>query len=137
MLQNSAMNNAPQKWIIGPLKQLAFRCVGLPADAFANSLTTAITAALLTLLLLPAQNALADSFRCGTQVVRSGDEESALVKACGEPLRRDSAKERVGSGSSQKTVRVQRWYYKRSGRKLERVVMLYDGKIIAVRTGGR
>ena len=94
-------------------------------------------ALLVLMFLLPASNAWADSFRCGTRVVRSGDAESTLVKACGEPKRRDSAQERVGSGSSQKTVRVQRWYYKTSGRRLERVVMLHEGKIIAVRTGDR
>ena len=94
-------------------------------------------ALMMLMLLLPANVAMADSFRCGTKVVRNGDAESALVRACGEPKRRDSAQERVGSGSSQKTVRVQRWYYKSSGRKLERVVMLHEGKIIAVRTGER
>lgn|GEM_PF-1339219 len=96
-----------------------------------------VGALMILMLLLPANNAMADSFRCGQKVVRSGDAESVLVKACGEPLMRDSAQERVGSGSSQKTVRVQRWYYKNSGRRLERVVMLHEGRIIAVRVSER
>lgn len=81
--------------------------------------------------------AWADSFRCGQKLVRSGDDQSVLLRICGDPIRRDTAQERVGSGSSQKTVKVQRWYYKSSGRKLERVVMIHEGKIIAVRTTGR
>ncbi len=85
------------------------------------------------LMLLLANQAQADSFRCGLKVVRSGDSQSALIKACGEPKRRDSAQERVGSASGQKTVRVQRWYYRNSGRRLERVVMLHEGKVVAVR----
>lgn len=92
---------------------------------------------LMTMLLLPAEVAQADSFRCGQRLVRSGDDQSELLRICGDPIRRDSAQERVGSGSSQKTVKVQRWYYRSSGRKLERVVMIHEGKIIAVRVTGR
>lgn len=87
-------------------------------------------------ILLQASPAQADSFRCGLKVVRSGDSQSTLLKACGEPKRRDSAQERVGSASGQKTVRVQRWYYQNSGRRLERVVMLHEGKVVAVRIAG-
>ncbi len=87
------------------------------------------------LLLTPC--AEADSFRCGRKVVRSGDAQAALLSACGEPQRRDSAQEALWAGGNQKLVKVQRWYYKSSGRKLERVVLLYQGKIVAVRTGGR
>jgi hypothetical protein len=79
----------------------------------------------------------ADSFRCGRKVVRSGDAQSVLQSACGEPQRRDSGQEELWTGASQKTVKMQRWYYKASGRKLERVVLLYQGKIVGVRTGGR
>lgn len=89
------------------------------------------------MLLLPTEHLWADSFRCGQKLVRSGDDQSELLRICGDPIRKDSAQERVGSGSSQKTVKVQRWYYKSSGRKLERVVMIHEGKIIAVRTTGR
>jgi len=79
----------------------------------------------------------ADSFRCGRKVVRSGDSQSELLTACGEPQRRDSAQEGLWIGSSQKTVKVHRWYYKTSGRRLERTVVLYQGKIVAVRSGKR
>ena len=88
------------------------------------------------LILLLSSHTQADSFRCGLKVVRSGDTQSVLIKACGEPKRRDSAQERVGSGSSQKMVRVQRWYYQNSGRRLEHVVMLHEGKVVAVRIAG-
>jgi hypothetical protein len=89
------------------------------------------------LLLLVTAPLQADSFRCGQRLVRSGDDQSELLRICGDPIRRDTAQERVGSGSNQQTVKVQRWYYQSSGRKLERVVMLHEGKIIAVRVTGR
>ena len=89
------------------------------------------------ILLLPTEHIWAHSFRCGQKLVRSGDDQSELLRVCGDPIRRDSAQERVGSGSNQKTVKVQRWYYKNSGRKLERVVMIHEGKVIAVRITGR
>ena len=79
----------------------------------------------------------ADSFRCGRKVVRSGDAQSTVLAVCGEPQRKDTAQEAIWTGSTQKTVRVNRWYYKSSSRKLERVVLLYQGKVIAVETGGR
>jgi hypothetical protein len=88
-------------------------------------------------LLLVAENLLADSFRCGRKVVRSGDSQSEVLAACGEPQRRESKQESLWLGSSQKNVRVKAWYYKRSSRKLERIVLIYQGKVVAVRTGGR
>ena len=97
----------------------------------------AIALLLLLILLLQIEPVEADSFRCGQKLVRSGDDQSELLRICGDPIRKDSAQERVGSGSNQKTVKVHRWYYKSSGRKLERVVMLHQGKIVAVRTTGR
>lgn len=87
--------------------------------------------------LLMSASLAADSFRCGRKVVRSGDSQSQLLSTCGEPKRRDSAQEALWIGSSQKNVKVQRWYYKTSGRSLERVVWLYQGKIVAVHTGKR
>lgn len=89
------------------------------------------------LLLGAASTAGADSFRCGQRLVRTGDDQSELIRICGNPVRRDSGQERVGTGSQQRTVKVQRWYYQSSRRRLERVVMIHEGKIIAVRTTGR
>jgi hypothetical protein len=91
----------------------------------------------LLLWLLPIPIAEADSFRCGRKVVRSGDAQSTVLSACGQPQHKDTAQEAIWTGASQKTVRVQRWYYKSSSRKLERVVLIYQGKVIAVQTGGR
>jgi len=87
--------------------------------------------------LLPLPSAEADSFRCGRKVVRSGDAQSTVLSVCGEPQRKDTAQETLWTGASQKTVRVHRWYYKSSSRKLERVVLLYQGKVVGVETGGR
>jgi len=101
------------------------------------SLRSACSCLLALACWLPSGYAEADSFRCGRKVVRSGDAQAQLLSACGEPQRRDSGQEELWTGASQKTVKVQRWYYKTSGRKLERVVVLYQGKIVAVQTGGR
>jgi len=90
----------------------------------------------LALCLLAAQ-LQADTFRCGRKVVRSGDTQSRVLQACGEPIRRESAQELIWSGSKQKAVSVKRWYYKKSSRSLERIVSIHQGRVIAVRTGGR
>lgn len=87
--------------------------------------------------LLPSPSAEADSFRCGRKVVRSGDPQSTVLAACGQPQHKDTAQETLWSGANQKSVRVHRWYYKSSGRKLERVVLLHQGKVVAVQTGSR
>jgi hypothetical protein len=81
--------------------------------------------------------ARADSFRCGRKVVRSGDTLEELLQRCGEPRQRGSGYESIWLPDGQQRVRVERWHYKLGGRKLERVVLLYRGQIVAVRTGPR
>ena len=79
----------------------------------------------------------ADSYRCGRKIVRSGDPVSRLLSLCGEPRRKDSASETVEFSGVPRKVRVQRWYYKKGSRRLERVVFVYQGKIAAIEVGGR
>ena len=81
--------------------------------------------------------AMADSFRCGRKVVRTGDSPSDLLRSCGEPRYKDRGYEIIRGQGSQKKARVERWYYKKSARRLEQIVVIYRGRIIAINTGGR
>ena len=79
----------------------------------------------------------ADSFRCGRKVIHSGDPSSAVLQNCGKPRSKDSGYEKVRLPDGQKKVRVERWHYKKGSRSLERVVMIYRGRVVAIDTGQR
>jgi hypothetical protein len=79
----------------------------------------------------------ADTFRCGSKVVRSGDSSSAVIQNCGKPLYKDKGYEVVRLGEGRTKVRVERWRYKKSSRSLERIVMIYQGRVVAIDTGQR
>ena len=79
----------------------------------------------------------ADTLRCGRKVVRSGDSSSVVLQNCGKPLSKDSGYEKVRLAEGQKNVRVERWRYKKSSRSLERIVMIYRGRVVAIDTGQR
>lgn len=79
----------------------------------------------------------ADTFRCGSKVVRSGDSSSAVIQNCGKPLDKDKGYEVVRLKEGRKKVRVGRWRYKKSSRSLERIVMIYQGRVVAIDTGQR
>ena len=79
----------------------------------------------------------ADSFRCGRKVVRTGDSPADLVRSCGEPRFKDKAYENMRLSGRQEKIRVDRWYYKISSRRLEKIVLIHKGRIVAVQTGQR
>jgi hypothetical protein len=81
--------------------------------------------------------AVADSFRCGRKVVRTGDSPGDLLRSCGEPRYKDKGYENMRAQGSQKKVRVERWYYKKSSMALEQIVVIHKGRIIAINTGQR
>jgi hypothetical protein len=83
------------------------------------------------------QTASADSFRCGRKVVRSGDSPADLLARCGKPRHKDKGYEDLRVRGSRKKVRVERWYYKKSSRSLEQVVLIHKGRIIAINSGQR
>ena len=91
------------------------------------------------LLVVPAfiDTALADSFRCGRKVIRTGDSPGELRQSCGEPRHKDKGYENMREQGRQKKVRVERWYYKKSSRRLEQIVVIHKGRIIAINTGQR
>lgn len=94
---------------------------------------------MISLLVLSAfvDTARADSFRCGQKIVRTGDSPGDLLSRCGEPRYKDRGYEKMRTQGSQKKVRVERWYYKKSSRRLERIVVIHKGRIIAINTGRR
>ena len=91
----------------------------------------------LVLALLLFTGAHADSVRCGRRVVHTGDTLELLRSRCGEPNGRDHAVEQFWLDGVLQKVRVERWYYKPGNRKLGRVILVYRGKVIGIRTGGR
>lgn len=95
------------------------------------------TLILLVFLVVVPALAVADGYRCGRKIVRPGDPVSRLLALCGEPKRKDSGSETIEFLGVPRKVRVQRWYYQRNSRRLERVVFVYKGKIAAIEVGGR
>ena len=83
------------------------------------------------------QNLAADGIRCGRKLVHVGDSASELLRACGEPVHKDRGRQTVSVRGVKKETSVERWYYKKSSRSLERVVMMYQGKVVAVEIGSR
>jgi len=79
----------------------------------------------------------ADSFRCGRKVIRTGDSPGDLLQKCGAPRYKDRGYENMRTQGSQKKVSVERWYYKKSSRRLEQIVVIHKGRIIAINPGQR
>jgi len=77
----------------------------------------------------------ADSYRCGRKLIRTGDSRRDLVRVCGEPGYKDRGYAKIKiEGALQKT-RVERWYYRKSKRSLERVVLIYRGVVAGIKVG--
>ncbi|GBL60279.1 Protein of unknown function [Pseudomonas citronellolis] len=68
---------------------------------------------LLPLLLLAAAPALADSLRCGSRLISSGDTSSDVLERCGQPVDRSYLGNRivVGDWGQREEVRVEEWIY--------------------------
>ena len=89
------------------------------------------------LALIDTGTAQADSFRCGRKIIKTGDTSGDLVRACGDPDHKDRSQERIRIDGVSKNARVERWYYRRSGRSLERIVYIYRGRVAAIDVGRR
>ena len=109
-----------------------------------------VPALLLTvsLSLLPAARAHADSFRCGKRIVAEGSSRAELLLECGEPFAREArtetyevkVKDGDGTGDSVSTTRTvtvhwEEWTYNFGKHDFVRVVRFRDGKLLDVRTG--
>ncbi len=89
---------------------------------------------ILVLLLCAGMSAEADSFRCGTRIVVTGDSVSRLIESCGQPSLRYKAKETIRSDGRRLTTGVTHWIYER-GRKKNMVVSVRSGKVVKIETG--
>jgi hypothetical protein len=76
-------------------------------------------------------NASADSFRCGRSLVKIGESNNALIKKCGEPVRKYSSKERLVDQGQSSVVGVSNWVYQRSGKK-DMIVSIRSGAIVKI-----
>lgn len=76
-------------------------------------------------------NAVADSFRCGRSLVKPGESSNALIKKCGDPLRKYSSKETVNDDGRQSRVGVSNWVYERRGKK-DMIVSVRSGTVIKI-----
>ncbi len=79
----------------------------------------------------------ADSLRCGRKLVKTGDSPATLLASCGEPLYRGKSQAEVETEEGKSRVRVEQWHYKMGEHRLEYVVLIYHGEIVAVETGSR
>lgn len=91
----------------------------------------------LVITLLPITDADADSYRCGRKIVRDGDTVAHLLALCGEPRLKSRGSALVRVDGVDKRATVQRWHYKKGSRSLERIVLIYRGKIAAIEVGRR
>ncbi|MFC1689199.1 DUF2845 domain-containing protein [Pseudomonadota bacterium] len=80
---------------------------------------------------------LGDSFRCGRQLVSTGDSSGELLRVCGEPYHKDKGRSRLDVDGINRDVSVERWHYKRSSRSLEHIIILYKGTVHDVIVGNR
>jgi hypothetical protein len=92
---------------------------------------------MLCYLALFTQDLSADSFRCGRKLVSVGDSAGGLVRVCGEPRHKDRGKETISVNGVSKEASVERWYYKKSSRSLEHIIIIHKGRVAAVEIGQR
>ena len=83
----------------------------------------------IVLFVLVSIDASADSFRCGTKIVKSGESSNALIKKCGHPVRKYSSKETVTDQGRSMSVGVSNWVYERKGKK-DMIVAVRSGTVI-------
>lgn len=88
-------------------------------------------------LVVATTGAGADSYRCGRQLIRTGDTAADVLRVCGEPRYKDRGKESLRLQGATQQVSVERWYYKKSRRSLEHIVLLHRGRVVAVEVGSR
>lgn len=76
-------------------------------------------------------NSSADSFRCGRALVKVDESTNALIKKCGNPIRKYSSKQLITDQGRQKRVGVSNWVYERKGKK-DMIVSIYAGTVMKI-----
>lgn len=84
---------------------------------------------LLGLCVLYVSTSGADSFRCGRKLVKVGESSNALVKKCGSPTRKYSARATVSESGRQRETAVSNWVYERRGRR-DMIVSVRGGTVV-------
>ena len=74
----------------------------------------------------------ADSLRCNGKLVRAGDSSNALIKKCGPPARKYSAREVVSEHGRQQEMSVSNWVYQRRGKK-DMIASVRGGTVVRLR----
>lgn len=94
-------------------------------------------AILLIFLVMASSVVYADSYRCGRKIVRDGDSADDLLRVCGEPQHKERTRTFMTVDGHYRKVSVQRWYYRKSERSLEHVMLIYEGRIAAIDVADR
>lgn len=100
-----------------------------------------IVSCLLLMTALPRFEGHADTFSCDGGIISTGDRSSDLMAKCGSPDFRDSYQEevvqRLDSATKQKIyITVEEWTYNLGPNQFTRIVILKNGRITEIRTGG-
>ncbi len=94
-------------------------------------MTILLAGILSVIFMLFPPNSSADSFRCGRALVKVDESTNALIKKCGNPIRKYSSKETTYDHGIQKRVGVSNWVYERKGKK-DMIVSIYAGTVIKI-----
>jgi hypothetical protein len=84
---------------------------------------------ILFLLIALSGSLLADSFRCGRKIVKTGESSNALIKKCGQPVRKLKSNEQVKLDGQQKRTAVSNWVYERRNKK-DMIVSVKNGTVV-------
>lgn len=87
---------------------------------------------LLTWLILLSSDLTANSIRCGNKVVKTGDSGNQLIKKCGNPARKFSAKAFTTENGRGSNVPVSNWVFERKGKK-DMIVSVRNGTVIKIK----
>ena len=71
----------------------------------------------------------AESFRCGRKLVKTNESSNALIKKCGNPVRKFTGKVLTSVQGSRKHVSVSNWVYERRGKR-DMIVSVHNGTVI-------
>ena len=80
---------------------------------------------------------MADSYRCGRKLIRTGDSSVQVLRVCGQPEARDRGQAKVRVNGIAKSVSVQRWHYRQGARSLPRIVNIHRGRVVSIEVGNR
>ena len=74
----------------------------------------------------------ADSIRCGSKLIKTGDSKVRLQERCGKPMSIDRGYESVTINGILTSKRVERWHYATAAGKYWKTVYLHNGEVIKV-----